>query len=95
MENFFNNLAYFSSLALLGLIAIICFIILLVWLFISSAVASGTKKGIIDAYNAIHSNNSTEQTKINTSMFDKDEKSYIFILLLLLIIGLIVVYMFL
>ena len=74
-------------------ISIFIIIVLLIWLFIRSAVASGTKHGILEAYKVINNNSNDIQTK--QSMFDHEEKSYITFLLFILIIGIIVACMFL
>ena len=78
----------------LGIFTIVIFIIIawLIWLFIRSAVASGTRQGFLEAYNEI--NKATEENEVKTEMFDNDEKSIIYILLLILVIGLIIAYMF-
>ncbi len=49
MESFFEIISYLGILSLIIPLITIC----LTWLFIRSAVASGTKQGIIDAYNTI------------------------------------------
>lgn len=85
----------FDFLSYLGLftIGIIILSICLLWLFIRSAVASGTKKGILDAYNVINQNN-PDFEKADTNLFDDGEKSYIYILLSILIVGIMFVYSF-
>ena len=50
MEYLINLVSYLGIASLLLFIIVIC----LVWLFIRSAVASGTKRGIIDAHNEIN-----------------------------------------
>lgn len=49
MESFFEFISYLGILAIIIPVLSIC----LTWLFIRSAVASGTKQGIIDAYNTL------------------------------------------
>lgn len=91
METLINLISYLGVFSICIIILYIC----LIWLFIRSAVASGTKKGILDAYTAINSNNSeTDKKPIKTSMFDDDEKRIITIFLVILIIGLIIAYTF-
>lgn len=86
ITNFLSYLGLFT-------IGIIILSICLLWLFIRSAVASGTKKGILDAYNIINQNN-PDFEKANTNLFDDSEKSYIYILLSILIVGIMFVYSF-
>lgn len=49
MSSFFDFLSYLGIFSLLIPIISLC----LLWLFIRSAIASGTKQGIIDAYNTL------------------------------------------
>ncbi len=68
MENIFNIFSY------LGIFSICILIIItwLLWLFIRSAVASGTKKGIIDAYETINKYKDED----SLSDFEKEMKGW-------------------
>lgn len=68
MDFIFELLSYFGAFS----IFISLLTILLIWLFIRSAVASGTRRGIIDAYNQI--SGKSEQKALED--FEKEMKGW-------------------